>query len=35
MFEPKKNVSQVYGTQIHDNELFQRYISSSKKQNEF
>ena len=34
MFEPEKNVSQVYGTQIHDNELFQRYISSSKKQNE-
>ena len=33
-FNLKKISSQVYGTQIHDNELFQRYIASSKKQNE-
>ena len=32
MFEPKKNMSQVYGTPVFENEMFNRYISSSKKQ---
>ena len=34
MFEPKKNMSQVNGTKIYDDEIFQRYIASTKKQNE-
>ena len=34
MFQPKQEMSQVYGTQVHNNDLFQRYIASSKKTNE-
>ena len=34
MFEPSKNVNQVNGTPVYNNELQQRYIASSKKQNE-
>ena len=34
MFDPKFNVSNVYGTQVHSDETFQRYLASNKKQNE-
>jgi hypothetical protein len=34
MFDPKFNVNNVYGSQVHGDETFQRYLASDKKQNE-
>ena len=34
MFEPKFNMNNTHGTNVHSNEIFQRYVASSKKQNE-
>ena len=34
MFDPKFNVNNTYGTQVHSNEIFQRYKASNERRNE-